>query len=506
MKVNYNYLVLLLFTFYSGFSQIGIGTTTPAAALDVTSATNGVLIPRIALSATNVSAPVVNPQGGGLVAGTLVYNTATAGVSPNNVIPGFYYWNGAVWISVSGSSTNHWALTGNGGTTAGTNYVGTTDAQDIRFKTAGADRFNIHNATGQFSSFNLGSATSPTYSWNADLNTGMYSTGPDAIAFATNGTQRMRFLNNGQIVINNTAAPFGGDQFAVYSTGSAINAYTSGPYGVYSQTTAAGGFGLYAYSTGANSYGAFTYSAGTAGVGTYGAAQSATGYGIWGRNGDVLGTGVTGSGNNQTSWYLNAGSGGAFTGTTSALYGRFLTGGVGEAATFQDSFAAQWLVGYWSGAQYYKIIGNGAVSTIVDGLNNDKVVMHCPETPENLFQDFGQAKLVNGRAHIEIDPILAKNILVDAQHPIKIFVQPEGECNGVYIANKSANSFDVIELQSGSSNISFSYSIIANRANEVYTSETGQTRIANYDQRFEKAPEFKTASEAKQEIPKAKSN
>lgn len=506
MKLNYSYLLILFFTFYNGFSQIGMGTTTPAAALDVTSTTNGVLIPRIALTATNVSAPVVNPQGGGLVAGTLVYNTATAGVSPNNVIPGFYYWNGAAWISVSGSSTNHWSLTGNAGTTAGTNYVGTTDGQDIRFKTAGADRFNIHNATGQFSSFNLGSATSPTYSWNADLNTGMYSTGADAIGFATNGVQRMRFLANGQIVVNNTAAPIGGDQFAVYGTVSPLNSYSTGTYGIYSVTTAANAYALYSNTGGANSYGAFNVSTGANGTGSFGYALSATGYGVWGRNGDANGTGTAGAGNNQTSWYLNAGSGGAFTGTTTGVYGRFLTGGAGQGAIFQDSFAAQWNVGYWSGAQYYKIIGNGAVSTVVSGLNNDKVVMHCPEAPENLFQDYGQAKLINGHAHIVIDPIFAKNIIVDEKHPIKIFVQPEGECNGVYIANKSANSFDVIELQSGNSNISFSYSITANRANEVYTLPTGETRISNYDQRFEKAPEFQTITESKKEAPKDKAN
>ncbi len=30
-----------------------------------------------------------------LLKSLLVYNTATAGTSPNNVTPGFYYWNGA---------------------------------------------------------------------------------------------------------------------------------------------------------------------------------------------------------------------------------------------------------------------------------------------------------------------------------------------------------------------------------------------------------------------------
>lgn len=81
----------------SAYSQnnVGVNTVTPdaSAALDVTSANTGVLIPRLALTATNVAAPVAAPA-----TSLLVYNTATAGVAPNDVTPGFYYWDGAQWV------------------------------------------------------------------------------------------------------------------------------------------------------------------------------------------------------------------------------------------------------------------------------------------------------------------------------------------------------------------------------------------------------------------------
>ncbi len=79
------------------FAQIGIGTNAPAesAQLDVSSSNKGFLPPRVALTATNVAAPVINPA-----TGLLIFNTATAGGTPTNVVPGYYYWNGVAWYPV----------------------------------------------------------------------------------------------------------------------------------------------------------------------------------------------------------------------------------------------------------------------------------------------------------------------------------------------------------------------------------------------------------------------
>ncbi len=76
------------------FSQVGINTTEPKAALDVTSTNQGILIPRVALVQTSQELPVTNPDTGTLIDGTLVYNTATI----NDVRPGFYFWKDVRWI------------------------------------------------------------------------------------------------------------------------------------------------------------------------------------------------------------------------------------------------------------------------------------------------------------------------------------------------------------------------------------------------------------------------
>src|SRR5690606_19523235 len=91
-------------------------------------------------------------------------------------------------------------------------------------------------------------------------------------------------------------------------------------------------------------------------------------------------------------------------------------------------------------------------------------IMFAPEAPEIVFQDYGIGQLVNGEVNIALDPILKKSLHIDSNHPLKVFVTLEGDCNGVYVTNKSADGFTVKELQNGTSNAPFSWQIVANRA------------------------------------------
>jgi hypothetical protein len=113
------------------------GTNPDASAmLDVSSTNSGLLIPRVALTARNAATPVTTPA-----MSLLVYNTATAGTAPNNVTPGFYYWNGSAWIALlaSAGTTGGWNLTGNSGTDATVNFLGTSDDKAVLFKSNNAN-------------------------------------------------------------------------------------------------------------------------------------------------------------------------------------------------------------------------------------------------------------------------------------------------------------------------------------------------------------------------------
>ena len=111
--------------------------------------------------------------------------------------------------------------------------------------------------------------------------------------------------------------------------------------------------------------------------------------------------------------------------------------------------------------------------------------MFTAPPPEVLFEDYGTAQLVNGTVTVTVDATFARNIFVDDKHPLKVFIQLEGDCKGVYVTNKSKNSFTVKELASGNSSVAFSWHIIGNRIDE---SATNGEKIIYQSLRYPDAP------------------
>lgn len=134
------YSLIIFIVSLSLHAQVGIGTATPFGALDIDSATNGLIIPRVALvntSTVTVSTPIESE---------LVYNTTPAS-GFTDVSPGFYYLSapGGPWVRLGETSSSPppppppptdvgWSLTGNAGIIEGTNFLGTTTAVDVVFR------------------------------------------------------------------------------------------------------------------------------------------------------------------------------------------------------------------------------------------------------------------------------------------------------------------------------------------------------------------------------------
>jgi len=124
--------------------NVGIGTSNPhsSARLHIEDNARGLLIPNVALSATNVAAPVTSPA-----TSLLVYNTNTAGTGATAVTPGFYYWDGSQWVRLASGGAgggNAWLLTGNAGTNPATNFLGTTDAQPLCIRVNNQETFRFN--------------------------------------------------------------------------------------------------------------------------------------------------------------------------------------------------------------------------------------------------------------------------------------------------------------------------------------------------------------------------
>jgi hypothetical protein len=116
---------------------------------------------------------------------------------------------------------------------------------------------------------------------------------------------------------------------------------------------------------------------------------------------------------------------------------------------------------------------NSAAVPFPDGSQR---LLHCMESPEHWFEDFGGAKLKGGRAKIKLDINFAKVI---KRGDYRVFVTPEGDCHGLYVRHRGASAFEVRELNGGKSNITFSYRIVGRRKDIK-----GHRRFAKIDTRL----------------------
>ncbi|MFL5752333.1 MAG: hypothetical protein ACJ76F_02925 [Bacteroidia bacterium] len=446
-----------------------IGPAGPTGATGATGAT-GPIGPAGPTGATGATGPI-GPAGPTGATGATGATGPTWSISTDN-----FNANGNLVVVTTQpatvTSTNRaWLVGGNGGIISGTDYIGTTNAADF--------------------------------------------------AARTNAIERLRIMSAGNVAVNNISFQ-AGDVFSVYgnatTTGAQANTSALGGYAIDGYSTSSPGAGLYGENTNGagdavlglntgNTFGGYAVE-GNSPNGSDGVAGYANGnlaFPVAGFNSSAIGTGVFGTGNALAATIVpnnGAGMGGTgnFVGVHGAAVSTLTTGAVlreggyftsgSNGATPTPSFSVWAHVAALTnggvtgnGTTARKIEGVGTVNTTVEDVNGKMVVLSCPEAPENLFQDYGAGQLVNGRTHIDLDPTLAKNITVNDKHPLRVFVQLEGDCKGVYVENKTGRGFDVVELAGGNSNVKFSYTVVANRADQ----QMGPYLLEFADERFGKA-------------------
>jgi len=105
------------------------------------------------------------------------------------------------------------------------------------------------------------------------------------------------------------------------------------------------------------------------------------------------------------------------------------------------------------------LIVTGVKNAAVKTPDGGHALVYAVESPENWFEDFGEAKLVRGRAVVE----LRKDFAGVVERPYHVFLTPHGESNGLYVGSRGRTSFAVHEQGGGRSSIGFSYRIVARR-------------------------------------------
>ena len=110
---------------------------------------------------------------------------------------------------------------------------------------------------------------------------------------------------------------------------------------------------------------------------------------------------------------------------------------------------------------YGDTVAVGSKSAAVPLKSGQMVKVYSSESPQVWFEDLGTAKLVGGVATVKLESKFAQ--LVNTKLPYHVIITPNGDCHGLYVAQKTRNSFEVRELGGGNSNVEFDYRISALR-------------------------------------------
>jgi len=109
---------------------------------------------------------------------------------------------------------------------------------------------------------------------------------------------------------------------------------------------------------------------------------------------------------------------------------------------------------------FFVVGANNVKGAVVPHPDGSHRALYCMESPESWFEDFGEAALVKGKARVQLDADFAHLVDIRQYH---VFLTPYGDSEGLFVAKRNKTGFEVREQRDGTSNITFSYRIVAKR-------------------------------------------
>ena len=208
--------------------NVGVGTSSPAGILDLISTTRGFLAPRMTSTQMNaIATPSI---------GLIIFNITDSST---------YEYSGTTWYPMrtsSKASSTGWGRLGNAGTVYGTNFLGTTDNQSLRFRTNNIERLVIDS---------LGAINEKSTNNTVNLlnNTGVATTTDRAISIGNSSVSGIASIGigvggtvsgTGSVAIGYTASSSGGIAISL----GGLPATSTGGIAIGGNTASSGGVSI----------------------------------------------------------------------------------------------------------------------------------------------------------------------------------------------------------------------------------------------------------------------
>jgi hypothetical protein len=489
--------------------NLGIGTTTPGAKLDVHDNTSMFVVSGTTTDSTEVGVAGQNLATSGSGVGTGGHTTGPTGIGVFGVhnsltgagigVSGLTYSPAGVGVSgvantqtglaigVSGSSASSDGV-GVYGLATATGTLG--NAYGVKGQAANPDGaggfFGNSATTGQavgvgafthssagFAVVGIGITPSNTGVGGQGVPVGVWGDSSEQPSVGVLGT-----VDNGIASVglnNSTASPAGYFE----NENEAASATAAGVEGKSSSPTGTGVYGINTATTG-SAFGVSALTVSTGGISMYAVAVepsvttgAARPVAVWGSTNQSGAVAVAGTADDGYA------IGGANYSVNSAT-ARFEN----QEADDPSGLVVRTVGTAFDGSCFIDVSGDllctGTVSggTLVDN-GTRRVALYAVEAPENWFEDAGSALLANGSAVVHLESIFAQTVNSGVEY--HVFLTPKGDCKGLYVTNETAESFEVRELGGGTTNIAFDYRIMARRKGYE------NVRLADKTERFAKS-------------------